>query len=228
MFVQFAYGLLYLWLGFMRLIGWFRWSVEGTERLPPREASGMIIAMNHVHWIDIPIIGAMLPFRYRLSWMGKAELFENPAAGLLLRAMDVVPIKRGQRDLAALDSVVAALRAGKVLLIFPEGTRGRTGILRAGRGGTVRIAMQAQVPIVPVALTGTELGFWGTIKRRPVHVTIGEPYRIEVPVGTKIPADQMARLTDDLMGRIAILLPEERRGIHAPKLAEGAPLGERE
>jgi 1-acyl-sn-glycerol-3-phosphate acyltransferase len=206
------YGMLYVFIHTMRRIGWWRWRVTGVENLPPREMSGMIVAMNHVHWVDIPVIGAMLPWPYRLSWLGKEEIFRNPIAGWWFRQMKVIPIKRGKRDIAALETSVDALKSGAVLLIFPEGHRSRTGILQQGRGGAVRIAMQAGVPIVPIAVVGTEHGLKGTLTGKPVTMHIGKPYIVAPTKDGKIPPDMMDQLTTDLMQRIAAMLPEAQRG----------------
>jgi 1-acyl-sn-glycerol-3-phosphate acyltransferase len=209
------YALLYIWLTTMRWLRWFRWSVEGRELLPPREAGGMVIVMNHVNELDIPVIGALLPFSYRLSWLGKAELFRQPFIRWLLHTMHVFPIQRGRGDTAAIERVVAELRAGAVLLVFPEGTRSPGGVLREGRGGAVRMAMQAGVPIVPVAVVGTEHGIKGSLRRRPVHLRIGQAYTISPPADGKLSTVLMNHLTDEMMGRIAALLPAERRGYYA-------------
>lgn len=206
------YAMLYIPLYLLRAIGWWRWSVTGLERLPPRASGGMIIAMNHINWLDIPAIGALLPFAYRLSWLAKSELFQNPIVAWWFRQMNVIPIKRGQRDLTALDASVEALRNGAVLLIFPEGHRSRNGVLLPGRGGAVRLAMQAGVPIVPVAVTGTEHGLRGTLRREPVKITIGEPYTIPPTPDGKIPPDLMDRLTTEMMQQIAAMLPPAQRG----------------
>lgn len=223
MFAYVVYGLLYIIIHFFRLIGWWRWSIEGVERLPPREQGGMILVMNHINWVDIPAVGALLPFRYRLSWLAKIEIFANPIAGWFFRNMNVIPIRRGKRDLAALDAAAEALRNGAVLLIFPEGHRSRNGILQPGRGGAIRLAMQAGVPIVPMAITGTEHGFRGTLRREPVHITIGEPYRIEPLPDNKIPADVMDRLTTEMMLKIAAMLPPAQRGPYAALLETTTP-----
>lgn len=212
MFCFIVYGLLYLLTNFCRRIGWFRWEVEGLENLPPRRAGGMILVVNHITWMDIPVIGTVLPFSYRLSWLAKAELFKNPIAAWFLRAMQAIPIRRGLGDAAALDAAVQALRRGAVLLVFPEGHRSRTGVLQRGRGGAVRLAMRAGVPIVPVAIQGTEHGFWGAVRRKPAIVRIGQPYVVEPVPGDMIPPDQMERLTTEMMCRIAVMLPESWRG----------------
>lgn len=206
------YAMLWVPLYLLRAIGWWRWSAKGLDRLPPRQAGGMIIAMNHIHWLDIPVIGALLPFAYRLSWLAKSELFENPIVGWWFREMKVIPIKRGRRDLAALDASADALRNGAVLLIFPEGHRSRTGVLQPGRGGAIRLAMQAGVPIVPVAVTGTEHGLRGTLLRKPVRIQIGEPFNVPPTADGKIPPDQMDQLTLQMMHRIAGMLPADQRG----------------
>ncbi|WP_322512589.1 lysophospholipid acyltransferase family protein [Chloroflexus sp.] len=225
MFAYVVYGLLYIIIHFFRLIGWWRWSIEGVERLPPREQGGMILVMNHINWVDIPAVGALLPFRYRLSWLAKIEIFANPVAGWFFRNMHVIPIRRGKRDLAALDAAAEALRKGAVLLIFPEGHRSRNGILQPGRGGAIRLAMQAGVPIVPMAITGTEHGFRGTLRREPVHIKIGEPYYVEPLPDNKIPADVMERLTTEMMLKIAAMLPPAQRGPYAALLEESPAAG---
>lgn len=223
MLAKVMYGMLYIWLNFMRLIGWFRWSIEGLENLPPRESGGMIVAMNHVSSVDIPAIGALLPFSYLLSWLAKSEIFQNSFIGWWLRTMQVIPIRRGKGDLAALDAAVDALRAGAVLLIFPEGHRSRDGVLQPGRGGAIRLAMQAGVPIVPIAVIGSEHDIKGSFLRKPLHMRVGKSFTVEPTADGKVPPDVMERLTTDMMQRIAALLPAERRGPYAalPAPAEG-------
>jgi 1-acyl-sn-glycerol-3-phosphate acyltransferase len=217
MFGAFCYGVLYIVLGALRWLRVLRWRVEGLAQLPPREQGGMIIAMNHISWVDTLAIGALLPFSYRLSWFAKSELFANPVVAWWFRQMNAIPVRRGKRDLQAMDAVVAAVKAGAVMLIFPEGTRSRTGVLQEGRGGALRLAMQAGVPIVPLAINGTQHGFG----RKPVLLRIGEPYVVAPTPNGKVPPEQMEQLTNELMHRIASMLPLEQRGPYGPFLAEG-------
>jgi 1-acyl-sn-glycerol-3-phosphate acyltransferase len=212
-----AYIYAFLWLllyGFRRF--WWRWTIEGLENLPPR-GDGMLIAVNHINWIDIPIIGGSLPYSHRLSWMAKAELFEHPVANWFFRTTQCIPIRRGKRDVAALYASENALRRGAVLLMFPEGHRSRTGQLQAGRNGAIRLAVRTGCPIVPVAVWGTEVGFRGAMLRKPIHLRIGEPYH-PAPQGSHLSTARLEELTDDMMMRIAALLPEQYRGVYRERV----------
>jgi len=212
MFIAVAYRLVWGFLRLMNLIGWWRWKLDGLEHLPQRGKTGMIVVMNHVSWVDIIAIGGLLPLSHRLSWLAKSELFENPVFGWVLRNMHAIPVRRGLGDTGALEAAVGKLREGAVLMIFPEGTRSRDGKLRSGRGGAVRLALQAGVPLIPAAIVGSEHGFRGTWLRKPLRITIGEPFHLPPTEGSRIPASQMNVLTEQMMLRIAALLPEDRRG----------------
>jgi 1-acyl-sn-glycerol-3-phosphate acyltransferase len=214
------YTFLHIVINLLRRLGIWRWTIAGVENLPPREQGGMVLAVNHTHWIDIPAIGGCLPLRYRLSWLAKSELFKQPISGWWLRAMQVVPIKRGQRDLAALEAAVQRLTEGAVFLIFPEGHRSRNGVLLPGRNGAIRLAVRSGTPIVPVAISGSASGLKGSLRQHRLHIQIGQPYRVDLPPNAKIPADQMERLTTDMMIRIAAMLPAENRGPYAGALEE--------
>jgi 1-acyl-sn-glycerol-3-phosphate acyltransferase len=168
--------------------------------------------MNHINWVDIIAVGALLPFEYRLSWLAKSELLENPLARWFFSNMQVVPVRRGKRDIAALETGAKVLQDGAVMLVYPEGHRSRTGVLQQGRGGAVRLAMWSGVPVVPVAIIGTQHKMRGTLLRKPVVLRIGQPYTILPTENKKIPPDMMAELTAGMMYRIAALLPPAYRG----------------
>ena len=199
---------------------WWNWKIEGVENLPPR-GQGMILATNHIHWTDIHILGGSLPFSHRPWWIAKIEMFLNPAISWWLRTMQVIPIKRGKRDMAAMDAAEDALRAGAALVVFVEGHRSRTGELQEGRGGAVRLAARTGTPIVPIAIWGTEDGLKGAALRRPIHLRIGKPYYVHTPDG-KIPFDRMNELVDEMMLRIAELMPDRYWGVYREKMLQGA------
>lgn len=223
-----VYGMLYLFQQTCVRIGWWRWRVEGVENLPPRQVGGMIVAMNHVSWLDIFAVGALLPFSHRLSWLGKSELFSTPFSNWFFQMMNVVPVRRGKRDLTALHATAERIQHGAVMLIYPEGHRSRTGILQPGHTGLVRLAMMTGAPVVPAAIIGTQHGLRGTLRRREVVLRIGTPYRLAPTASGKIPSDLLAALTTEMMQRIAALLPPEYRGPYqlAPADAEAVTASE--
>jgi 1-acyl-sn-glycerol-3-phosphate acyltransferase len=197
---------------------WWSWKIEGLENLPPR-GRGMILATNHLNWIDILIIGASLPLSHRPAWIAKVEIFASRFSSWWFHEMKVIPIRRGQRDLTALVAAEEALKRGEVLIIFPEGHRSRSGGLLEGRGGAIRLAVRSQCPIVPIAIWGTEGGLRGAMLRKPIHIRIGQPFFAEVQ-GTKIPFDRMNELTEEMMLRLAGLMPESYWGFYHERMLQ--------
>jgi 1-acyl-sn-glycerol-3-phosphate acyltransferase len=195
---------------------WWRWSIEGTENLPPRPQGG-VLAANHINWTDPHILGASLPLSHRPWWLAKVELFNTRFGAWWFHEMQVIPIRRGKRDLAALETCERELKSGGLLVIFPEGHRSRTGGLQEAKPGAARLAVRSGTPIVPIAIWGTEHGFRGAMSRKQITVRIGKPYYIENE-GDRISADRMAFLTEEIMLRIAELLPEQYWGVYREKM----------
>jgi 1-acyl-sn-glycerol-3-phosphate acyltransferase len=197
---------------------WWRWEIIGAEHLPPRP-QGVVLASNHIDWTDIHVLGASLPLSHRPWWLAKVELFKSSAAAWWFRQMQVIPVRRGKRDMAALEACEQALRAGAVLIIFPEGHRSPNAALQEAKSGTVRLAVRSGCPIQPVAIWGTEHGMRGAMLRKTIHVRFGEPYYPAVD-GTHIPADKMAVLTEEVMLKIAELMPEQYWGHYQERVRE--------
>ena len=200
-----------------RRLGLLKWSVSGVENLPARP-QGVILVANHIHWHDIPLIGWAIPLSHRPWWLAKVEIV-NSVFGAWFTMMQVIPVRRGQRDIQALDRTVEVARNGGVVVIFPEGTRSLDGQLLQGRGGTARIALRAGVPIVPIAITGTQRSFWFSQR----HIHLGTPDYPQVREGSsgsdgnvqRIPTPEMNRLSNEVMLRIAEMLPVEYHGYYA-------------
>lgn len=159
-----------------------RMLVEGREHLQRNRAA--VYAVNHTSNVEPPIIFDVLsPLFPRLKILYKAELRKLP---VLVRAFDLagfIPLERGNRDqsLPAIDRAAAALRSGDSFLIFPEGTRSRSGELLPFKKGGVIMAIQAQAPVVPVAIAGARNAMKkGSPWIRPVTVSV----RLGPPVET--------------------------------------------
>src|SRR3954449_39 len=146
---------------------WYRLKVTGDEYVPKNGPA--IIAPNHKSICDSFFIG--LATRRHLHFMAKTELFEGKSARLL-SGLGAFPVRRGEADPEALETARLHLERGRVLALFPEGTRHRDPEqLRAPRKGAGRLAIEAQAPIVPCAITGTDKLFNGWFPR-PVKVQV--------------------------------------------------------
>ena len=174
-------GLLGVRLGLF--LSGIRYSVSGREHL--QRARAAVYAVNHTSNVEPPILfDALSDLFPRLRVLYKAELRKLP---ILTQAFDLagfVPLERGNRDqsLPAIDRAVEALRGGNSFLIFPEGTRSRTGELLPFKKGGFIMALKAQAPIVPVAIVGARAAMRkGSPWIRPVHVRVivGTPVETE-------------------------------------------------
>lgn len=179
----------------------WRVRVVGLERLPEGPC---VLAPNHDSLSDPFFVGAAVP--RPLRFLAKAELFRFPL-GPVVRSLGAIPVRRGEGDRAAIESAVAAVRAGGTVVIHPQGT-----VLgpadRPWKRGAARVAIEAGVPLVPVALVHTErvlrpggrrIGFPAVV------VVVGEPIVVGLP--TEPDEQRAAELTEQV--RIAV---EELRG----------------
>lgn len=187
-----------------------RYEAEGGSHVPA--SGGVIVVSNHLNNADPPMIQRALP-RY-VCFMAKKEMIEAPIIGPLFRAWGAFPVRRGEADLHALREACRVVQSGEMLMMFPEGTRSRTGKLGEGHPGTAIIARRTGAPILPVAITGTENIKWPGIFWRPrsvrrIHVTIGEPFTLAA--GERTNSETLRADADEIMRHIAALLPNEYR-----------------
>jgi 1-acyl-sn-glycerol-3-phosphate acyltransferase len=177
----------------------YRLRATGRENLPP--AGGFVLASNHLSAVDPWALGYPLWPGRRLRWMAKVELFRRRWMKAILDAGGAFPVRRGEADQRAIRDAVEVLRAGDVLVMFPEGTRRREGRQHPrAHTGAARLALAAHVPLVPAALAGTNR--LGQLERW--RVAYGSPVATEDLAG--IDHKQAAEIaTERLMEEIAKL-----------------------
>jgi 1-acyl-sn-glycerol-3-phosphate acyltransferase len=127
------------------------WEVRGRERVPRQ--GGLVVAANHISFWDPPLIGGALP--RESFFLAKQELFDTPLLGPLIRGVNAIPIRRGVADLSGLSRALDVLKAGKALLMFPEGSRMQDGELHPARPGVGMMAVHADVPVLPCFISGS-------------------------------------------------------------------------
>ncbi|GCE14358.1 lysophospholipid acyltransferase family protein [Tengunoibacter tsumagoiensis] len=167
-----------------------------------------IIASNHLSWLDVPMVPAYLS--RKVVYMAKEEAFYSKV-GWLVRFLGAFPVKRGEGDRQAIRAASEQLKQKKVLVIFPEGTRSKTHAMNKANAGLGMIALRAGVPVVPVAIWGSE----NVLRKFSPRVTIayGEPVVLK-PKGAKVTREDMEEATDEIMRRIAAMLPARYRGVY--------------
>ncbi len=205
------------WIRLILLIVTIR-DVKGHENIPRHGA--FILASNHFSVGDPPILTGIFP--RRIAWMAKKELFDVPLFGKLYHMGGFIPVRRFEGDLRALRMSQRALRRGLVLGMFPEGTRSG-GRLGPGEPGSALIALRAAVPILPVAIWGTENVKLprDLFRRTRVKIRYGKLFRL--PESPRVTKKQVASGTEEIMRRIAELLPPEYHGVYEKQAAEPVP-----
>jgi len=154
----------------------FRLRDQGTENLPSQ--GGYVLAANHNSNFDPWPLGLPLWPRRFLRFMAKSELYWWPL-GLIINAGGGFPVRRGERDVEAINRAVELARDGYVVAMFPHGTRQRKGLVKRhqpkAHSGAARIALEAGVPLVPAAVAGTDR----LSRLGPLRVRYGRPLDLE-------------------------------------------------
>lgn len=182
--------------------------VIGLERIPRR--GPLLLVANHINAIDPTLVLGFIP--RRLSWMAKQEIFNDPFSGTLARLYESFPVRRGEADLAALRTATQLLSEGRVVGVFPEGTRSPNGHMQKALPGAAMIALRTGVPVLPVGISGSEPVklpklFWKPFPRPRIRIVFGEPF--ELPKGQRVNAEAVREGTAILVEKITALLPEQ-------------------
>jgi 1-acyl-sn-glycerol-3-phosphate acyltransferase len=195
----------------------------GLENIPKGPA---ILAANHQSFLDDLLLPLLVPGR-KVVFLAKADYFDKWYLRWFFKGANVIPVRRESRSAAeaALQTGVQALREGNLVGIFPEGTRSPDGRLYRGKTGVARMALEAQVPIVPVAITGT-------FEALPYHKKLPKPGRVEIRFGKPLdfqryyetPADRFAlrSATDEIMYEIMLMSGQEYVDEYGSKAKDAA------
>ncbi len=182
------------------LYGLYRLRAKGQENVPK---GGCVLACNHVSSFDPWVLGMPLwPGRF-LRFMAKSELYWWPLTAVLNR-VGAFPVRRGQRDVQAIETAVRLAREGHVVTMFPEGTRRTKGLVKRfearPRSGAARIALEAAVPLVPAAVKGTDK----LTRLGRLSVAYGAPVELD-DLRSREVGEAAQEATERLMARIAEL-----------------------
>lgn len=181
------------------LHGLYRLRARGIENLPAQ--GGFVLACNHVSSFDPWPLGMPLWPRRQLRFMAKSELYWWPLTHVLDGA-GAFPVRRGQRDTAAIETAVRLVQDGWPVAMFPEGTRRAKGLVKRfearPRSGAARIALEGGVPLVPAAVAGTD----GLTRFARLSVVYGSPVDIDDLRGRDDVQAAAHEATERLMARI--------------------------
>lgn len=178
--------------------------VTGRENVPKKGA--FIIASNHESYFDPILLGTSL---YRsLNYMARDTLFKKPLFGWVMRQVHSIPLSRSKGDIRAIKDSLTALDSGKPIVMFPEGTRSKDGILKESKPGIGFIIAKAGVPVVPAYIKGSYEALpegLNTLKHSRVSVHIGEAVVFDKKFFESEGKDAYKKASDEIMRRIACL-----------------------
>lgn len=187
-----------------------RVTIEGLENFP--KVGPLLVAFNHIGDSDVPVLISVLPSPP--DALGKIELYDLPVLGKMIDWYGVIWLHRGRSDIRALRAALDGFAEGRIVVIAPEGRYSVTGALEEGSGGAAFLAYKAGVPILPIAITGTEnenvYGHLKRFRRAQVHIKVGKMFKLTGQASGR--QEAVAEGTHQIMAALAALLPEKYRG----------------
>ena len=174
----------------------------------------LIVISNHTGQLEVAIFFGQLATRPITGW-AKFESWDNAFLAWLFNIWGLIPVRRGEADMSALKKAFKALDDGYIFGIAPEGTRNKTGRLKRAHPGAVTLAVHSGVPIMPLVHWGGEnfLKNLARFKRTDFYMRYGKPFKLELD-GVKMTREVRQQVADEMMMRIAELMPPEYRGYY--------------
>lgn len=172
----------------------YRVKVIGKENFP--QEGGVLLCTNHIDNLDPPVVGMTCP--RPVHFMAKEELFEAPILKGLLPKINAFPVKRGMSDRQALRNALSLLKSGKVVGLFPEGTRSTDGVLQKGLAGAGFFALRGEAVVMPCAIIGPYKPFrrLKVIYGKPIDMTTYREKRISAEEVTAVIMEEIQKLID--------------------------------
>ncbi len=193
------------WLALRLLLGL---RVLGAEKMPRN--GGVLVVLNHQSHLDVMLVGASLP--RHVVYLARATLFKNRLFGWFIRMLNAVPLKQSGADTAAIRAALEQLERGRVVLIFPEGTRTEDGGMRPFKRGVWLLLSRAKCPVLPVGIDGA-FDAWPRGRGSPRLLS---GCRVEMQIGEPIDAASLLAMGPDAglahLGRVIDGLRLEARG----------------
>lgn len=197
-----------------------RRDVRGRDNLP--SSGPYILAINHLSYFDLPFAFGLLGGEDVTGWAAE-KYARHPFFGPILRMGGGIFIDRGEVDRRALAAAEGWLKQGKIFGMAPEGTRSRDNQMQRGKTGAAYLSHATGAPVIPVGIYGTEQAThsWLRLRRPTFHMRIGDPFTLP-PLDESNRTASLRRDTDEIMCRIAALLPKQYHGYYAdhPRLHE--------
>ncbi len=175
----------------------------------------LIVATNHTGQIEVPLLFAHLQPRKMTGW-AKVEAWDNKFLHWVFNVWGIITVRRGEADIHALKAAIRALEKNYIFGIAPEGTRNRNGVLIRAQPGAVTLALHTGASILPVAHWGGEklMKNLKRFERTDFHIRLGQPFKVDMQ-GVKVTSEIRQQIVDEMMYKIAELLPEEYRGVYS-------------
>lgn len=188
----YSFGKFIFWFYFQLF---FKVKIYGQDNIP--QTDGIIICSNHINWLDPPLIAAYV--KREINYMAKAELFKNKLIARVLKGVKAFPVKRGTADITSIKTSFKLIKDGKVLGIFPEGTRSKDGKLKPAEPGVALIAVKTGAPVIPMRIVGDYKLF------SELKIIIGKPVFFKDLQSVKLSGDEVNELSQSIMAEIGKL-----------------------